>query len=86
MKLIFCRSCSDLIRLRESIFEQWCKCGASSGRYIDHINAIYSGEAIPLGLLNNELVAAIENQPESGQGKVFTAFVIPKQCPTFKKA
>jgi hypothetical protein len=34
---------------------------------------------------NFSLAAAISAQPQSGQGKEFKAFIIPKECPTFKK-
>ena len=85
MKLIICRRCTDVVRLTESIFYNFCKCGESSGRYVDDLNAVYSGEAIPIGFSNSELLTAIQSQPESGQGKVFAAFVVPKQCPTFRK-
>jgi hypothetical protein len=36
-----------------------------------------------LGFANNSLENAIKNQPQSGIGELFTAFVIPKQCSTF---
>jgi len=54
--------------------------------YINEIDAIYSGDdAVPIGFANGSLVEALRNQPEAGMGKVFTAFVIPKECETFVK-
>ena len=84
MKLILCPACQDVVKagLRETRF---CQCGKSWGKYRDPLNAEYGGEAIPLGLLNNELRLAVLGQPQAGLGAQFTAFVIPKECPTYKK-
>ena len=85
MKLLLCKNCQDVIRLVQGEVRT-CRCGKVSGKYLDDLNAIYSGEeAIPLGLANGSLVEALRNQPEEGKGKVFTAFVIPKNCYTFEK-
>jgi len=86
MKLLLCKNCQDVIRLvQEEV--RTCRCGKVSGKYINDLDAIYSGDdAIPLGFANSTLVEAIVNQPEgNGLGKVFTAFVIPKNCPSFVK-
>lgn len=84
MKLIFCPHCHDIVKL---IFncQRDCKCERSGGWYVDDLNAVYVGDAIPLGFNNQTLVSAIRNQPESGMGKGFRAFVIPKKCDTFKR-
>jgi hypothetical protein len=61
-------------------------CGKCKGHYIDGIYAVYSGDcAVPLGFANSTLVKAVNNQPQSGMGENFTAFVIPKICETFIK-
>ena len=83
MKLIFCPHCQDVVKLRRQLTV--CQCGKSYGRYTDGLFAVYSGDAVPLGFANLSLVLAINNQPESGDGERFEAFVIPKKCPTFKK-
>jgi hypothetical protein len=84
MKLIYCPECHDVRKLDYQA--TFCKCGASSGWYEDDgLHATIQGEAIPLGFANSSLVAALENQPEYGMGEVFTAFVIPKDCPTVAK-
>ena len=84
MKLIYCPVCNDVRKLDYQVTV--CKCGASRGWYADDgLNATIQGEAIPLGFNNTSLVAALENQPEDGAGEVFTAFVIPKACPTVAK-
>ena len=84
MKLILCKKCSDVFKLDR----EWrdCKCGECSGKYLNDLDAIYSGEyAVPIGFANSTLVDAIKNQPMRGMGKEFTAFVIPTICPTMKK-
>lgn len=83
MKLIFCPHCQDIVKLRRQ--RTVCQCSKSWGRYISGLHAVYSGKAIPLGIANISLVLAINNQPKSGDGECFEAFVIPKTCPTFKK-
>jgi hypothetical protein len=51
----------------------------------DDLNAVYGGDAVPLGIANSTLHTAIACQPEGGRGKYFEAFVIPKQCSTFER-
>lgn len=81
MKLILCKVCHDVVKGAYKARD--CACGASGLQYIDELNAIYWGKAVPLGFNNSSLVKAIGKQPKSGQGKVFEAFVIPKKCDTF---
>jgi hypothetical protein len=80
MKLLFCKKCEDVIRLFSHL--RYCKCGETSGKYTNDINAVYWGEnAVPIGFANSSLLNAVENQPENhGKGEVFEAFVIPKKC------
>lgn len=84
MKLLVCKECSDVFSLRLDK-ERTCECGKTKGKYTDNINAVYSGPCYPLGFANSSFIDAIWNQPESGMGKDFTAFVIPKECTTMKK-
>ena len=83
MKLIYCEKCGDVISMRFE--ERSCFCGASKGRYLDSLNAEYSGPAKPLGFHNTHFKSALKNQPEKSWGVEFTAFVIEKDCLTFKK-
>jgi hypothetical protein len=85
MKLLLCEECNDVIKLDYKV--RYCKCRKTGGRYLqDGLKAEYWGEhAIPLGFANSSLVEAVNDQPENGQGRIFTAFVIPKQCPTMRK-
>ena len=84
MKLLFCPDCNDCFKLLSE--PRQCKCGQSSGHYVDDINAEYSGKGIPIGFGNNSFEDAIKNQPHDGVlGHRFYAFVIPHHCATFRK-
>jgi hypothetical protein len=85
MKLLFCSSCNDVIKLDYK--PRTCKCLKVGGRYLaDGLNATYWGDtAVPLGFADASLGRAILNQPKEGKGREFSAFVIPKVCPTMRK-
>ncbi len=84
MKLVLCKQCSDILRLLTTR-EQVCSCGQTSGKYEDSTNAWYRGKfAVPLGFITEDFVDAVRNQPTYGDGRRFEAFVIPKNCETFK--
>lgn len=84
MKLLKCNKCYHVFSLTYD--ERTCDCGETSGKYYeDGLHAKYSGDATPLGFANNSFRAAIQNQPEDGWGETFEAFVIPKECNTFKQ-
>ena len=80
MKLIYCPHCGDVVRLFYE--KRVCKCGKSGGFYTDRLNALISGDAIPLGFDNADFHRAIAEQKDHGWGEVFSAFVIPKKCDT----
>jgi hypothetical protein len=85
VKLLYCLRCHDAIMLIPNEIRS-CKCGRSSGRYVDDINAEISGDdAVCIGFSNPSFWDALCNQPQSGLGSEFTAFVIPKECGTVKK-
>lgn len=86
MKLLLCKSCSDVIALGIGKFRK-CECGLSSGRYLDdNYNAEIKGEdAIAICFLNSTLAYAVNHRPESGErGIEFIAFVAAKDHPTIK--
>lgn len=89
MKLLFCKKCQDIFKLQKEI--RSCFCGDTKGRYLDNLNAEYSGKyAIPLRFANSTLVAAIRVYDDNWQihkehGIEFKAFIIPKKCDTFKR-
>ena len=83
MKLLYCNSCRDIVKLHRTT--RTCHCGESGGHYKqDGLHAIYYGPAIPLGFANSSFTEACDTQPEFGMGTTFTAFVIPKVCPTME--
>lgn len=86
MKLIFCPLCSDVVSLHVMLGPKLrsCRCGESHGRYVDSIDAEISGKAIPIGFANHSFFMALQDRPEEGAGSTFTAFVIPKSCPSVK--
>lgn len=55
MKLLFCRSCGDMIKLCSQ--KRRCGCGSSYGFYCaDGLNAVIGGQmAICIGIDNNEM-------------------------------
>ena len=83
MKLLYCNTCRDIVKLCSTT--RSCQCGATGGHYKqDGLHAVYYGPAIPLGFANSEFHRAIEAQPEFGDGYRYTSFVIPKVCPTME--
>ena len=81
MKLLHCNLCKDTFSL--SYTTKTCHCGETGGHYeADGLNATYYGNATPLGFTNGSFNHARERQPEWGNGFEFTAFVIPKVCPS----
>lgn len=85
MKLIYCGNCGDVLSITTEEIRT-CSCGHSSGMYTDNLNAWYKGEkCIPLGFNNGSFNRALANQPETDWGQEFSAFVIEKDCKTFKK-
>ena len=83
MKLLFCPNCEDIIKLEKKV--KTCRCFAISGRYLDNRLAVYTGDAIPLGIDNNALLHAITGWKKTGLGLHFDAFTISKECSTFVK-
>lgn len=84
MKLLVCINCGDIINLTRK--EKSCSCRRTRGKYLkDGLHAIYSGPCLPIGFDNGSFGTAICHQPESGEAKQFTAFVIAKECTTFKR-
>jgi hypothetical protein len=83
MKLLLCKKCQDIFKLQDEL--KYCNCKESSGKYLDKLNAVYSGPCIPIGIDNRSLLQAIKNQPLWGFGYEFTAFVIAKTCDTFTR-
>jgi hypothetical protein len=75
MKLFFCPECHDIVKMVIGEM-RYCSCKKSGGMYVDNVVAEIEGKAVPLGIDNNELVAAYQLK----SGKVpckFSMFFIP---------
>lgn len=81
MKLFYCRQCHDIRACRMDAPAE-CHCGSCTGHYTDRINVVLTGPATPIGINNRSFLNALAQQPDSGQGREFTAFVIPEWCVT----
>lgn len=85
MKLLYCTQCKDIVLLHAR--ERKCYCGESSGRYLDALNAEYSGPCLMLGIDNGSLREAVhshKSHPDGLRGIRFEAFIIPETAPTIK--
>ena len=76
-----CKNCFSVF----SLSKNWktCDCGVTKGKYTDEVNAVYEN-GVPIGFANNSISFAVKNQPKNGYGLSFSAFVIAKECETFK--
>jgi aspartate oxidase len=86
MKLLLCRHCEDLFKLRK--VKKICSCGKCGGLYTDNINVTIFGDGILLGFDNTSLIEAIRytrDHPDSIFGENFTAFVIPLMGKHYKR-
>jgi len=83
MKLLYCKHCKDIFNLKPSI--KSCECGKSSGYYTDDLNAVYSGECVPLGIANGTFMQAVKHPPMYEPSVNIVAFIIPEICKTFKR-
>ena len=82
MKLLFCPECLDVFNI--ALTEKVCSCGKTKGKYIDRLNAEYSG-GIPLGFANSSFRTALDAHVKGGLGIDFTAFAIRPDSINFKK-
>ena len=89
MKLLICPVCNDIFSL--SYAEKKCSCGKTYGRYIDKLNAVYSG-GIPFCFSNQSFVEASREKmrkdkstPERYYGERFDAWMCPIGSNTFKE-
>ncbi len=95
-KLLVCLKCGDIYNLRHE--EKSCKCGETSGKYINDLDAEYSGPAQVIGFANNSFRAAYKRQKYEDEyinphkslkdccmGVEFTAFMIPIKATSVHK-
>ncbi|MEV0459041.1 hypothetical protein [Catellatospora methionotrophica] len=80
MKLMVCRSCGDVILMRQE--QRSCWCGASSGRYLDDRSTVeQSAGTLSIALDNTGLRDAVSAYDAAPDGwhplMVFRAFLNP---------
>lgn len=92
MKLLMCKKCGDMFNLDR--VEKSCRCGETSGRYVDDILAEIKGDCVPIGIGNYKFKVAyqmqqIEDQaqkdPVCCDGVPFDAFFIPENATSIKR-
>ena len=78
MKLAYCLKCYDVFKLIKNV--RACKCGESSGVLKPDLKTVQiNGPLKVLGVDDSSFYSAINNQPDSGKGLEFKAFVLPKE-------
>ena len=94
MKLLMCTECNDIFNLKYKT--KACTCGKTEGRYVDDLNATYSGPAIPIGFANASFLEASRRQTfmnileqdskdSRKPGAEFVAFIIPEWATSLEK-
>jgi len=67
MKLLYCVSCQDIIRLRVSETHRYCECGRSWGRYRTERIAEVGGKGRIIGIHNIQFLKARVPTPEKNR-------------------
>lgn len=93
MKLLMCLNCGDIFNLTSNV--KSCRCGNSSGRYVDNLNVEIKGNCKAIGFANQKFINAyqlqkIEDEAQSGKpvccnGVPFDAFFIPESLTSVKR-
>jgi hypothetical protein len=94
MKLLLCIKCNDIFSL--TMEERTCKCGKSSGKLVDPLNAEIKGDCMPIGFAKQSFLDALRrqhienkrydrNKDTCYKGQEFTAFVIPDYAKSVKR-
>jgi hypothetical protein len=87
MKLILCPvpACLDVFKLAGGA-PRACRCGASSGRYLDEKRVEVSGPALVLGIDNAAFEAAYRRWTETGgTGAQVSLFFLPEGAATVER-
>lgn len=85
MRLLYCKTCEDVVRLARRDEDRHCECGRSFGRMVDHGVVVVGGPSLVLGVTEPQLLRAVNNVPATGEGPRFFAFVMPSNSPTVRK-
>jgi hypothetical protein len=94
MKLLMCLSCGDIFNLTRK--EKSCGCNAVKGKYTDASNAVYVGNAQPIGIANGSFRSAfllqqhMDTQQQDDNhncciGAQFKSFFIPASARSLER-
>jgi len=79
MKLIFCTTCQDIIKINYELTS--CKCGHVKALYCDDGRVIqWNGNGRIIGVDNNSLLDALNRNPVMNNNYI-TTFLIPRTSP-----
>jgi hypothetical protein len=59
MKLLFCFTCNDVVKL--NLVDRTCSCGQTRGKYLDDKNAEIKGPGVLIALNNRTLEDAVRS-------------------------
>jgi len=83
MKLFLCGFCEDIVRLIRDE-NRYCMCKKSFGRYLDSNQAVYGGNAIPIGMHNGDLIKAVGHWACHEKADI-RAWTFAKDAPTYTR-
>lgn len=84
MKLLYCKTCGDIIRLIR--VPRTCMCTDCSGHYTDSIMAEVSGPCLIIGFHNPEFYDAVHaDLDKTKKGVEFLAFMIPNNAASIER-
>jgi hypothetical protein len=88
MKLFFCPHCNDIQKMQDE--KRTCLCGGSWAHYINEVDAVIGGFAIPLGIGNTSFSLSVHlhnlghNLPH--EAMKFEAWIITMPCSSITKS
>ena len=76
MKLMVCRRCDDVVKLRD--YERKCECGKARGQYDAQGRGVIRGPGMAIAFSNFDYPAAQAARHKTKRGAQFTAWFIEK--------
>lgn len=84
MKLLYCKTCGDVVRLTYDV--RTCVCTDCSGRYTDDVMAKVRGPCLVIGFHNPEFYDAVHaDLDKAKKGVEFLAFMIPNNAASIER-
>lgn len=72
MKLLYCRDCTDIVKLTDK--PRSCECGHSTGRYVTNGVVVLQGPSLSVAMNNFTFDSARETRVKTGTGTAFDAW------------